>query len=143
MAKAAHLGGQKHPLDSSGFFSNLFFSWLNPLLKFTKSNMFRQEHHYEIAGEDAVRRHRSRVAKGLRERGGFLAMVTHEYRLKLLEYSFAAIISALLLLSSGKLMTSVSSILKNERLSDLEVIKKLGLLLGLNIICISMSLFLK
>lgn len=69
-------------------------------------------------------------------------MVFSEYRLKLLEYSFAAIISAILLLTSGKLMTGVSEILKKDALNDPEVIKKLGLLLTLNIVCVSLSQFL-
>lgn len=70
-------------------------------------------------------------------------MIFSEYRCKLMEYSLAAIISALLTLSSSKIMAKVSSVLKNEKLNDPEVIKHLGILLALNIICLSSGQFLK
>lgn len=54
MAKKSSFAGTRHPLDSSGFLSNLFFSWLNPLLGFAKSNPFTQESHYNIAQDDTI-----------------------------------------------------------------------------------------
>lgn len=115
---------------------------MNPLLSFTKSNMFSQNHHYDIAQEDTIRAHRVRVERGLKIKKTFLGMVFSEYKLKLLEYSLAAIVSCVLILYSGKVMISVSDILKKEKLDDIKVIQQLGVLLGLNILCTSSGQFL-
>jgi hypothetical protein len=108
MGEKKGFAGKRHPLDSSRFLSNLFFSWLNPLLEFAKSSLFKQEHHYNIASEDTINAHKKKVQKGLKLKKRFLGMIFSQYKFKILEYSIAAIISALLMLSSGKIMSKVS-----------------------------------
>ena len=131
-----------NPLSKAGFLSSLLFSWIKPFLNFTLEVVFKQEHHYKLPQYDKVNTHIEKVSRGLRNKRTIIGMIFSEYKAKLIEFSIIAILSASLSLLSGQLLKNTFMILKEGKLDDHTVIRKLAIYFSINMILSSISKFL-
>ncbi len=98
---------KNNPLESAGFLSLWFFTWLKELLTLANKVPFEQEMHYDLPKYDLVETHKARILNGLKKKKTILGMIFYTYRRNIIEYTIVGVISSIISFSTSFYLANI------------------------------------
>lgn len=115
---------KEHPLESAGFFSRWYFTWIKEVLSISSMVPWEQDMHYDLTSYDSVPHHKSQIEQGLKKYKSIMKMILHVYKWELIQYCIASVVMTTLNFSSSFFIGNVIHIIQTNKEFTSEKITK-------------------